>query len=198
MHLFILFILERLSYPPNPYLRGTTVRLDTCKCFQYIGFHLPKLTSELQSLRPLKYCISANRGPRASITFRYSVSPRPLNGTDVNTRLAFFFLFFDLSERVKLSKANNGIYYINTGTVCVCVCLSVPVRSRERNVVWPGFFRRRKELHLASCTNCFSSLYYAWFERKSVWNISTGYALKSVPACYIFRLPWAGRILPTA
>ena len=73
--------------------------------------------------------------------------------------------------------------------VCVCVCLSVHARCWEWNVVSPRFFRQRKEILLASCTNCFSSLYDAWFERKSV---STGYALESVHARYTFRLPWAG------
>ena len=82
------------------------------------------------------------------------------------------------------------ISYINTGTVCACVPVSLsPARSRERNAISPRFFRRRKEILLVSCTNCFSSLYDAWFERKSV---STGYALESVHARYTFRLPWAG------
>ena len=47
-------------------------------------------------------------------------------------------------------------------------------------------------------TNCFSSLYAAWFERKSVRNLSTGYALEPVHERYTSRLPWAGWILPTA
>ena len=80
------------------------------------------------------------------------------------------------------------------------VYLSVPARYRERNVVSPSFSRRRKELHLASCTNCFSSLYDARFESKSIWNFSTGYGLESVHVRYTFRLPLplAGWILPFA
>ena len=77
------------------------------------------------------------------------------------------------------------------------VCLS-PVRSRERNVVLPRFFHRRKEILLASYTNCFSSLYDVWFEGKSLWNFSAGYTLKAVHALDTLRLPWAGWILPTA
>ena len=33
-----------------------------------------------------------------------------------------------------------------------------PARSQEGNIVSPRFFRCRKEILLASCTNCFSSL----------------------------------------
>ena len=38
--------------------------------------------------------------------------------------------------------------------LCVHVCL-FPARSREWNVVSPRFFRRHKEILLASCTKCF-------------------------------------------
>ena len=102
-----------------------------------------------------------------------------------------------------------SIYYINAGTlcvcvcvcvyvcvcvcvyvyVCVCVCLFVSVRPREPTDVSPHFFRRRKEILLTSYTNCFPSLYDAWFERKSVWSSSTGYTLELVHESYTFRLP---------
>ena len=65
------------------------------------------------------------------------------------------------------------IYYINIRSVCVSVCLSVclfPARSWKWNIVSQHFFRQYKEILLASCTNCFSSLYDVWFERKSLWN----------------------------
>ena len=84
--------------------------------------------------------------------------------------------------------------------VCVCVCLSVslsPVRSREWNIVSLRFFCRRNGILLVSYTNCLSSLYDTWFERKSLWNFSAGYALEAVHACYTSWLPWAGWILPT-
>ena len=72
--------------------------------------------------------------------------------------------------------------------VCLSVCLS-PARSRERNVVSLHFFRQRKEIHLASRTNCFSSIYNAWFEKKRLWNFPTGYVLEPMHARYTFRLP---------
>ena len=53
--------------------------------------------------------------------------------------------------------------------MCVCVCLSVclsRLRSRERDVRAPRFLHRRKELHMASCTNRFSKRYDAPLERK--------------------------------
>ena len=53
-----------------------------------------------------------------------------------------------------------------------------------------------KELHLASCTNCFSSLYDAWFERRSPWKFFASYTPNPVHAPLLFRLPWAGWILP--
>ena len=81
--------------------------------------------------------------------------------------------------------------------MCVSVCLS-PTRSREWNVVSPRFFRQCKEILLASCTLCFSSLYDVWFDRKSLWNFSAGYALEAMHARYTSRLPCAGWILPTA
>ena len=75
--------------------------------------------------------------------------------------------------------------------VCVSVCLS-PARSQERNVVSLHFFRRRKEILLASCTNCISSLYDTWFERKSLWNFLAGYALEAVhELCTHVTLPVA-------
>ena len=79
--------------------------------------------------------------------------------------------------------------------VCLSVCLS-PTRSRQWNVVSSHFFRWRKEILLASCTNCSSRLYDAWFERNCVWNFWAGYALEPVHVRYTSRLPWAGRILP--
>ena len=80
--------------------------------------------------------------------------------------------------------------------LCVCVCLFVPTRSRKRNVVSPCFFRRRKEILLASCTNCFSSLYTVWFERKSVLNLSTGYALEPVHTRYTSQVNLGRMNLP--
>ena len=64
-----------------------------------------------------------------------------------------------------------------------------PARSRERNVISPRFFRQRKEIILAICKNCFSSLYDAWFARKSLWNFLAGYALKAVHARYTSGYP---------
>ena len=60
-------------------------------------------------------------------------------------------------------KVGWKISYINARTVCVCLS---PVRSWEQNVVLPRFFCRHKEILLASSTNCFSSLYDMWLERK--------------------------------
>ena len=84
----------------------------------------------------------------------------------------------------------ENISYINAHTVCVCVCVCLsPMRSWERNVILPCFFRQRKEILLVSCTNCFASLYDAWLERKSHWNRSAGYALKTMQACYTSGYP---------
>ena len=63
-------------------------------------------------------------------------------------------------------------------SVCLSVCLSDRPRENSRTeVVSPRFFRQRKELHVASRTNCFSSLYNTWFERRSLLNSSTGYRI---------------------
>ena len=85
------------------------------------------------------------------------------------------------------------IYYINAGTVCVCVCVCVSVCLSPHKVSGTErctavLFRRHKEILLVSCTNCFSNLYDTWFERKSVWNFSAGYALEPVHARYTSNL----------
>ena len=70
--------------------------------------------------------------------------------------------------------------------VCVCVCVCPP---QDLGNGTPHFFCQRKEILLASCTNCFSSLYDAWFKRKSLWNFSAGYMLKAVHARYTSGYP---------
>ena len=60
----------------------------------------------------------------------------------------------------------------------VCVCLS-NLRYRERQVVLPRCLHHIEELRLASCTNCFSSLYNVWFERKSLWKVFASFAPNS-------------------
>ena len=63
--------------------------------------------------------------------------------------------------------------------MCVCVCLSVclsNLRYPKRDVVSPRRLHHLEELHLASCTNCFSSLYDTPFERKSHWKFFASYA----------------------
>ena len=96
----------------------------------------------------------------------------------------------------RLSTTHWTSYYLILMLRTVCVCLS-STRSWERNVVLLRFFHWRKEILLVSCTNCFLSLYDVWFESKSLWNFSAGYALKVMHARYTSQLPWAGWILPT-
>ena len=60
--------------------------------------------------------------------------------------------------------------------MCLFICLSL-LRSREWDVVVLCFLHQREELHLASCTNCFSSRYNTLLERKRLWKFFRGYAL---------------------
>ena len=78
--------------------------------------------------------------------------------------------------------------------LCVCVCLSVcpsHTRSREWKVAAPRFLYQREELHLASCTNRFSSRYDTPLERKRLWEFFQGYVLTAVYPRKNFRLRWA-------
>ena len=88
------------------------------------------------------------------------------------------------------------LVYNNTCILCVPVCLST-LRYPEQEVVSPRFLHYSEEVHLASCTTCFSSLYDVRFERKSLWKLFASYASNSVHAPLHFQLPWAGWILPT-
>ena len=73
------------------------------------------------------------------------------------------------------SSSPRTIYYNNTGilcvSVCLCVCLS-HLRSCEREAIVPRFLHLHEELHLASCTNRFSSRYNAPLERKGFGSFS--------------------------
>ena len=60
-------------------------------------------------------------------------------------------------------------------SVCQCVCVS-NLWYPERKVVSLRPLHQLEELHLASCTNCFSSLYVVLFERKSLWKFFNSYA----------------------
>ena len=62
----------------------------------------------------------------------------------------------------------TSILYNNTRILYVCasVCLST-LRYPEREVVLPCCLHHLEELCLTSCTNCFSSLHDARFERKA-------------------------------
>ena len=55
------------------------------------------------------------------------------------------------------------------------VCVLSNLRYLEQEVVSPRWLHHLEELCLASCTNCFSSLYNEWFERKSLWKFFASY-----------------------
>ena len=81
------------------------------------------------------------------------------------------------------------ILYNNTRILCVCLSVSLSnMRYLEREVVSPRRLHHLEVLLLASCTNCFSSLYDARFERKNFWKFSSsqaGYPQREVvsPRC---------------
>ena len=54
-----------------------------------------------------------------------------------------------------------------------------------------------EELCLASCTDCFSTVYDACFDTKSLSNLSARYAPNPVHTRLLFLLLWAGWNLPT-
>ena len=49
------------------------------------------------------------------------------------------------------------------------------LRYPEREIVLPRCLHHLKELCVASCSNCFSSLYDVWFKRKSLWKFFASY-----------------------
>ena len=87
---------------------------------------------------------------------------------------------------------HNLIYiYITILVFCLSVCVSY-LRYRKQHVVSPCFFHWQKELRLASCTNCFSSICDAQFHRKSFWYFLTGYVLTAVHFSLHFWICGAG------
>ena len=87
-------------------------------------------------------------------------------------------------------------------SVCLCVCLS-NLSYLEREVVSPCHLYHLEQLHLVSCTNCFSSLYDAPFERKSLWkflsvmpDILNGRSYRH--AAYTILKSFAWRVVQTA
>ena len=93
------------------------------------------------------------------------------------------------STKLVLSVGNNIQYiymfisYIIMLVLCASVCVRVGVwvcfsnlRYLEWEVVSPCSLNRLEELHLASCTNCFSSLHDARFMRKSLCKFFASYA----------------------
>ena len=90
----------------------------------------------------------------------------------------------------------NGLWLVSyNNSLILCVCLSVclsHLRSREREVVSPSSLRCLEALRLASCTNRFSSLHDAPFQRESLCKFFASHAPSSVHAPLHFPSPWAG------
>ena len=82
-------------------------------------------------------------------------------------------------------KCVTRILYYNTRILCVCLST---LKYSEREVVLPRCLHHLEQVYLASCTNCFSSLYEVWFERKSVWNFFASYESNPMHARLLFRL----------
>ena len=74
-------------------------------------------------------------------------------------------------NRLRLVLYNNTRILCVCLSVCLCVCVCLSnLRYPEWEVVAPRCLHHLEELRLASCTNCFLSLYNEPFERKGLWK----------------------------
>ena len=83
---------------------------------------------------------------------------------------------------------------------CACVCLSVclsHLRYLEQETISPRSLNHLGELHLVSCTKCFSSQHDTRFDRKRLCNFFASYSQNPMHALLQFSLPCAGWTLLT-